>query len=982
MFKKFRCREKRERKGSALLIVLGFLTFMMISAVAFAVYMRVERQASSNYRHASSARHLLNAALYRAIDEIDSELRATTIKGAPNKRKFPDWPGRVRNSAVVNSENNDNDARVLSMDALSYIPGILVNDVRRYAVKPVDPGANKTYEGPKWRDLSMPNKDMDGELAYGEAVVGRYAYSCINVSDMLNVNSCKAAVRDADRHRVSLAHFFDSQTDRETFDKHVENTDKRYSTLSDFYACMYEHYGDEGKPFSSPYHNYINNQDDSYFDYADNHVLITEGKAMAEPVEVEAFNLKDGAFDDITASSPTLNSKFSTALEGAVANSSADFSGKYRESAFPDLLADYLDDDNIPSNYNVPSVEIAPMACQIEINGPPAFNIFETRVEDVHPDPGDETVISINLNKLPATLACSVKTMYPFLRTDYRTDVTTDFEIDVNAFLRIHSEDVNAAGPCSVPPDPITPGGGYYVAYANNPSANSFTPNQNVRAGGSPYHLEPIDLQVVPLPGMPTAPLDIWNSGGGGDGTSMDPRFPVGKAIRITLYVSFLGIREAGGGADQYVDMVPTYMAGEAPPAGTANELQMRFDKRVTWSQHRLYFETDESAPLQAGFNVAQALTFKWTGLETPDPRFNYKISNWVQSSAPAAETHNPSTQNLIQDGTGRDSDIFLSVSNAGKMYSAGELGNIIRPFKYTPTANEAVDFATYDYSAFLNRADNDNDKDAMFRTYRLYDHGDPVGDPSTKRHDDLFDWFYRSNDDGSFNGARVNPLSDIPKVLQAAIENVPLDYWLVDKLSTHMEEEEFDDARSLIQNNNYTDLFSESNWGEFTNGWMSCLINARTNSTINTDLTRNIRDEYCTHTYFGWYSDASNLKQPFDPSSAPSVIDLTFPLTLTKELYGVDRKMLYSYTLESFSDRQQLFLYLINAEATAASFGDRARSLAGGRAIALVWRDPYPHRDNPASAPDPVPANMYPDADLISPWHQYHVEADDGRYS
>ncbi|MFO7936864.1 MAG: hypothetical protein R6V06_04570, partial [Kiritimatiellia bacterium] len=159
----------------------------------------------------------------------------------------------------------------------------------------------------------------------------------------------------------------------------------------------------------------------------------------------------------------------------------------------------------------------------------------------------------------------------------------------------------------------------------------------------------------------------------------------------------------------------------------------------------------------------------------------------------------------------------------------------------------------------------------------------------------------------------------------------------------------------------------------------MSCLINARTNSTINTDLTRNIRDEYCTHTYFGWYSDASNLKQALDPSFAPSVTGLTFPLTLTEELYGVDRKMLYSYTLESFSDRQQLFLFLINAEATAASFGDRARSLAGGRAIALVWRDPYPHRDTPADALTVVNNMFY---NQISPWHQYYVEADDGRYS
>jgi type II secretory pathway component PulK len=84
------------RRGSALLIVLGFLSFMMISAVAFAVYMRIERQASSNYRHAAGARHMLNSALYRAIEDVDLELR--TNPDADFSRKFPLFPVRVRSA--------------------------------------------------------------------------------------------------------------------------------------------------------------------------------------------------------------------------------------------------------------------------------------------------------------------------------------------------------------------------------------------------------------------------------------------------------------------------------------------------------------------------------------------------------------------------------------------------------------------------------------------------------------------------------------------------------------------------------------------------------------------------------------------------------------------------------------------------------------------------------------------------------------------
>ena len=36
------------RRGSALLIVLGFLSFMVVSAVAFAVFMRAERRPSAS----------------------------------------------------------------------------------------------------------------------------------------------------------------------------------------------------------------------------------------------------------------------------------------------------------------------------------------------------------------------------------------------------------------------------------------------------------------------------------------------------------------------------------------------------------------------------------------------------------------------------------------------------------------------------------------------------------------------------------------------------------------------------------------------------------------------------------------------------------------------------------------------------------------------------------------------------------------------
>jgi len=92
---------------------------------------------------------------------------------------------------------------------------------------------------------------------------------------------------------------------------------------------------------------------------------------------------------------------------------------------------------------------------------------------------------------------------------------------------------------------------------------------------------------------------------------------------------------------------------------------------------------------------------------------------------------------------------------------------------------------------------------------------------------------------------------------------------------------------------------------------------------------------------------------------------------------------MLYSFSLDSFSDRQQLFLYFIRAEVTMPAFGGESgmQSLAGGRAVALVWRDPYPRgfvkdndNDNNNDQMD-KDGDWYPDSrntDYESPWKQY----------
>lgn len=66
---------------------------------------------------------------------------------------------------------------------------------------------------------------------------------------------------------------------------------------------------------------------------------------------------------------------------------------------------------------------------------------------------------------------------------------------------------------------------------------------------------------------------------------------------------------------------------------------------------------------------------------------------------------------------------------------------------------------------------------------------------------------------------------------------------------------------------------------------------------------------------------------------------------TLDEALHGVDRKYMYSFWRECFGNRQQLFLIFARAEPASVGGGGASglASQLGGRAVALVWRDPKP---------------------------------------
>ena len=165
------------RSGSALLIVLGMFAFMLVSAVSFSIFMRASRAPSSYVRRNASARHLVKAALARAMDEIDTAIGNDPFPGVGynhdygndgqnqnDRRKNDNWHGRVFTPS--NECAHADTVSTLTLEGLGYLPPCLINEVRYWS---------RHTRTAKWHSFN-----------YG---LGQYAFTAVNVSDLFELNS-------------------------------------------------------------------------------------------------------------------------------------------------------------------------------------------------------------------------------------------------------------------------------------------------------------------------------------------------------------------------------------------------------------------------------------------------------------------------------------------------------------------------------------------------------------------------------------------------------------------------------------------------------------------------------------------------------------------------------------------------------------------------------------------------------------------------
>lgn len=213
------------KRGSALLIVLGLLSFLLISAVAFSISMRTEHSAAAAYRRSLQARELLATAFANAQATLDSALqRQQTDNGfdrnntdtytianlAPFKYTEADnLYGRLI-ASIPNSGNTPADhAYLLDEAVMSHVPPYVADAVYRALEENDFPNASAgetvsgEYDGygidtaAYWRAIKATVPKVENSSSDIDDVktttVGRMAWAIINLSDSIDINAIGSA---------------------------------------------------------------------------------------------------------------------------------------------------------------------------------------------------------------------------------------------------------------------------------------------------------------------------------------------------------------------------------------------------------------------------------------------------------------------------------------------------------------------------------------------------------------------------------------------------------------------------------------------------------------------------------------------------------------------------------------------------------------------------------------------------------------------
>lgn len=468
-----------KRRGSALLVVLGVLSFLVVSAVSFAAFMRRSRLPSSYLRRTVAARQLAKAAVVRATDQIDAAIANGVHPGIGGNRANT-WKDRVFYNGSGDQPMRLT-APVLTLEGLAYIPPPLVNETR-------------------YRARMTPTAVWQ---AFGYDV-GRFAYIALDVSDYFDVNRLVADYprSSAANRRVTISHIFENANhtsapsgaaqwdefmdafrdiDKDTLEIDFGSGSKiPLVSVADFNLAL----ADRGSigPLKSPFKEYLQNG----FFYSENSgaalekygemTFVADGwfprsetrtttTADGNGSTTKIYDLADEKnqpypMDMLRKDSPVTLTQAAVFYKQQVAPSANAAVWYDRLSGLGmAALADYLDEDRVPISLAVPTTERVPMICGVEPSfaQSAAFAVERTDGNLTGPDGGAisetpganerevEQKVRWNIKGeelAKAFMGGSVKTIlaYPFLHPDENEDTGWTLDGKFSMFLTSKAE--------------------------------------------------------------------------------------------------------------------------------------------------------------------------------------------------------------------------------------------------------------------------------------------------------------------------------------------------------------------------------------------------------------------------------------------------------------------------------------------------------------------------------------------------------------
>lgn len=1033
------------KSGSALLIVLGFLSFMVVSAVAFAIYMRAERMPSSALRRAVATRHLVHAALAEAIARVDDAVRGDPFPGlcdtntdfsAKGTYTYRDqrgqamdvWQGRVFMPPDPLGGTTTRETRfapvtetvsVLTLEGLGYLPPGLVNDVRFLS---------RSSWAAQWQQLPFD--------------AGRFAFCAVNVSDYFDVNRVwanRGRTSEAGG-RLSLGYLFDPSfdptagngasagdvvnfaADAATFDRFVHTTrqtgddkgndntqavgsDTPYVSLLDYNLALGRNGG--GSSLMPLFYNWIDRSSQaSYYQEGSQQAK----SAARQPFVTESVSTNESWLVDLaTAKGQPFYGRNLTPSQNVRVSDVVNYNSEFFRQVFSSgskllspldyvTLYDYLDHDDIPLSLAAPCVERVPMVAALEQTV--QFAPGPMPAKPGNSDPGgpnkpkwSETYFDVDRNWFqPGVLTTVVA--FPFKHGKTRNNNLSGGPFKVQALVRLFlaPAGLNARSPIAAQLRPQNE-----ADWTKREDAFSF----NGQSGVFMLSVRSQEVDLT-LPNSVQDEADAFCTGGGGSGIVAIPvnfgdlnfpnvlhmltvkksqncneqGIPVGQetktyTLNIRPFIDANGnlpngaadISEAEFNAvagievvpyvcvwvrivngDGTVDLVPAYPDDDVLNGGAGGDPVLQ---TYGGSSAPLMRFVGDGVPfslqtIAGGSFSGGTPTWKPKAMYTVDPRFNWAPESWYASaqSGVTFEKWLDATRSAVGMGTDatRDEDIFLFTSNQGVLQSLGEFAFLPR---LCENGAELISASSFD-GAERTAANQVANFACMWRSY-------PVD------RNWYAQWAALRVGRSTARECLVNPYTDNRAVMMAALANTPVDYWAAGRgmaadcalrkdgakmindtdpwITTAADALKYafgsksDDPGDKLQCQNLVSI-ADQIMTEMRTGTLGLIESNMGNSNWNPATA--------------WEDIWDNLAWDIQQNGNSVTRFLGVDLGNNVALHSVDRKFLYSYWRDCFANNQQLFLIFVRAESNALGGpGEGTPAQQGGRAVALVWRNP-----------------------------------------